>query len=543
MNVPTDSHESSSLRDYLHVIRRRKWVIALAVVVVPAAALAISYQQQHRYRATAEVLLSQQNLASSLTGIQNQVLQQSADRSAATQAELAATPTVAKRTLEATGLAGSRTPGQLLASSSVSAQANADLLDFHVTDPGPTVAAQLANEYARQYTIYRRELDTGAIVAARKEVEQRIAELEAAGNQKSALYASLVEKDQQLRTLETLQTSNASVVKKASGAAQVQPKPTRNAVLGLMLGLVLGLGLAFLREALDTKVRGAEGITHRLGLPLLGRLAQPPRGLRANNELVTLAEPHGVHAEAFRMLRTNLEFVNLERGARSIMITSAVQAEGKTTTVSNLAVTLARAGRHVLLVDLDLRRPYIDQFFDLTGHPGLTEVVLGHVDLEQAIVPVPLVALPKRSPSQNGGVRAAGLLEVVGAGPIPPDPGEYVSSAALGDVMNRLASRAEIMLIDAPPLLVVGDAMALSARIDAILVVTRLNVVRRPMLNEVKRALDGSLAPALGFVLTEAELDETYGYGYAYGYKPRGTENVFDLDRPAPSRVGADGRE
>jgi polysaccharide biosynthesis transport protein len=545
MNVPTDSHESTSLHDYLSVIRRRKWVIVLAVVVVLAAALVFSYHEQHKYRATAEVLLSQANLASSLSGIPDQTLQQQADRRAETQAKLAATPTVAMRTLKAAGLASSRTPGELLGSSTVSPQTGADLLDFRVTDSSRTLAARLANEYARQYTIYRRQLDTAAIVAARKALERRIAELELGGDKKSALYASLVEKDQQLRTLETLQTSNASVVRTASGAAQVQPRPARNAVLGLVLGLLLGLALAFLREALDTKVRGAEAITHRLGLPLLGRLAQPPRVLRANDRLVTLDEPNSVHAEAFRMLRTNLEFVNLERGARSLMVTSAVQGEGKSTTAANLAVTLARGGQHVLLVDLDLRRPYLDKFFDLDGRPGLTDVVLGHVPLERAIAPVPLVAPAKRNLRQNGAAQAGGLLEVLGSGPIPPNPGEYVSSSALGDVFSTLVSRASVIVIDAPPLLSVGDAMALSARVDAMLIVTRLNIIRRPMLNELKRALDASLAPALGFILAGAELDEAYGYGYGYEYgythKSHDDGNVFDLDDAVPPSASAGG--
>ncbi len=518
MRGSLNTHESSSLRGYLSVLRRGKWMIMLAVVVVPAAALGFSFLQQHKYQGTATVLLSQQNLASSLTGIQDFSAQQSAERQAQTQAQLAATPTVAARTLRSVGLDRSRTAADFLAASSVSTQVNADLLDFTVTDGSPSLAARLATAYAQAYSSYRLELDSAAIISARQGIGRRIAQLKLSGDRRSALYASLVDKDQQLRTLQVLQTANVSVVRTADTAVKVQPKPVRNVILGLILGLVLGLGLAFLRETLDTRVMSAEEISQRLGLPLLGRLAHRRRAPRNSDRLIMVAEPSGMYADAFRMLRANLEFVNLELGARTIMVTSAVQGEGKSTTAANLAVALARAGRHVVLVDLDLREPSLDKLFNLKGHPGLTQVVSGHAELETAIVTVALSAPSTGHPEQNEGVRQTGLLEVVGSGPIPPNPGEFIVSAELGEVLAELALRGSIMLVDTPPLLGVGDALALSARVDAVLLVTRLKVVRRPMLKELRRLLDGPLAPPLGFVLTGAELEEGYGHGYGYGY-------------------------
>ena len=142
-----------------------------------------------------------------------------------------------------------------------------------------------------------------------------------------------------------------------------------------MLGLMLGIGLAFARDALDTRVRSAAEIGDRLQTTLLARIAAPPRALRRRNRLVMIASPHSAQAEAFRMLRANLEFVNLDRGARSIMVTSALEKEGKSTTVANLAVALARAGKKVALVDLDLRRPAIATFFALPySLPGVTNI-------------------------------------------------------------------------------------------------------------------------------------------------------------------------
>ncbi|MCA1682723.1 MAG: P-loop NTPase [Actinobacteria bacterium] len=336
-----------------------------------------------------------------------------------------------------------------------------------------------------------------------------------------ATYASLVDKLEQLRTAEALQSPKALFAQEAGSAVQTQPKPKRNAVLGLGLGLILGIGLALLSHLLDTRVRSADDIRERLGLPLLARIPEPPRRLQAGNEVVMLADPDSMHSEAFRMLRTNLEFVNLERRARSIMLTSAVEQEGKSTTAVNLAVAFARAGHRVALVDLDLRRPMLARVFGLEGRPGLTDVVLGDATLERAIASIAVTPRSAGASAGGNGSRhgVAGILEVLPSGRLPPDPGELVASAALDGILASLSDRAELVLIDAPPLLHVGDAMALSAKVDAMVIVARLNVLRQPMLHEVRRLLDSSPATALGFVVTGAELEAGYGVPGYYAYQ------------------------
>ncbi|HKI92026.1 MAG TPA: GNVR domain-containing protein [Gaiellaceae bacterium] len=525
MGIGTEGAQAVTLRDYLNVARRRKWIIVQAVVLVPLAAIAFSLQQQTLYRASAQVLLSSQNLAAELTGTQTST--SAPDRVAQTQADLAGTPAVAALTLRrvpGTGL----TPAGFLGAASVSTATNADLLTFGVTNRDPALAQKLVDAYASAYTLYRRELDTSAIKRALTGVDKRIAQLARAHDTKSALYASLVERQQTLETMQALQTSNASVVKRADGAAQTQPKTKRNAILGLMLGLVLGLGLAFLRESLDTRVRSAEEIAERLGgLPLLARLPEPDRKLRAERRLVMLRNSSGPQAETFRMLRTNLEFATLGRDVRTIMITSAVEQEGKSTTIANLAIALARAGKRVVLVDLDLRRPFLDKFFDLGG-PGVTQVALGHATLERALVPLAVggsaVLAARPNGNGNGHGAVAGVLEVLPSGPIPPDPGEFVGSEALSAILATLRERADVVLIDAPPLLHVGDASTLSTKVDGIVLATRLNVVRRHMLHELHRQLATLPTPVLGFVLTGASEEAGYGYGYQYhpqAYEPR----------------------
>jgi succinoglycan biosynthesis transport protein ExoP len=519
------SAHAATLRDYLRVVRRRKWIILQAVVLVPAAAVVFSLHQEKLYQASAQVLLSSQNLAAQLTGTQSTGINLQPDRIAQTQADVARVPELAQRVLQR--VRGTYlTPQSFLDSSGVSTATNADILTFTVTNHSPWLARRLVDAYARAYTVYRRELDTASIHRALIGVNQRLQQLSKVGSTHSALYNSLAERQQTLLTMEALQTSNASVVKQADRVVQTQPKPVRNGILGFLLGAVLGVGLAFLWEALDTRVRNAQELGERLGgLPLLARIPAPDKKFKARNKLVMLEDPNGVHAETFRMLRTNLDFALLNRDVQTIMVTSAVQQEGKSTTIANLAVALARAGKRVVLVDLDLRRPFLDRFFHIDG-PGITQVALKHASLNQALKTIAIMDVPRgrRNGNGNGNGHGAikGVLQVLPAGPIPPDPGEFVATNALGGILEELRDGFDVVLIDAPPALAVGDAMTLSAKVDGLIVVTRVKTVRRQMMTELARLLGTVPADVLGFVLTGADSEEGHGegggYGYGYGY-------------------------
>jgi polysaccharide biosynthesis transport protein len=493
--------------------------VLLTTALVTAAAYFVSERQEKLYEASADVFLGTQNLGAVLTNAP----QPSVDpvRAAQTQAELARVPDVARRAL-AGAKVSNRTPAELLQESSVSASPDSDLLTFTVTDRDPETATRLATAYARAYTSYRRELDTAALVRARREVERRLAELKADRAVGSAAYANILDKDQQLRTMELLQASNVLLSRSADSAAQVQPKPIRNAILGGVLGLALGIGLAFLRDALNTRVRTGAEVESRLGMPLLGRIPEPPRRWRPGKRLIMLAHPHTPAAEAFRVLATNLDFVNLDRGARTIMVTSARRGEGKSTTVANLAVAFARGGRRVALVDLDLRRPTIATFFSLKGRPGLTEVALGHTGLDEAVAKIGVLDDSELNLRAGNG-SLDGMLHVLPSGPLPPNPPEFLSHHGLSEVLDQVTERADLVLIDATPLLDLSDAMALAARVDAVLVVARMDNLRRPVLDEMSRVLSGVPVVKLGFVLTGTKADGGYGYdGYGYGYSGSG---------------------
>ncbi len=516
----------TSVREYVDVLRRRRIILALTIVLVPLATYLFSISQDERYAASSDVLLRSQDLAASLTNITN-LGGDDPERLMTTRAQLARLPVVAERTLEAAGI-DDRTPQEFLDQSEVNTADDSDILELVVTDAVPEDAIKLATAYAQEYSAFLQELDTKELREARIEVQAQLEQLGPPGAQPSATYQTLVDDLSQLRALETLQTGNAEVVRVPTDATQVQPRPVRNAVLGLGLGLVLAIAFAFLAEALDTRVRSDEEIAGALGLPLLGRLSRPSRRLQSQNQLVMLADASSPDAEAFRLLRTNLQFVNADTMARRILVTSAVGSEGKSTTAANLSIALARAGARVVLVDFDLRRPAVERFFGLRGQAGVTDVAVGRASLEDVAVRVPLgdargpgtetaprartatrgtrTATNGRSPSESGSLR------VIPRGFPPPNPGEFAGRSRLEELLDDLAADADIVVVDGPPMLQLGDALLFSSYVDALLVVTRLDLVKRKTLRELRRLLDAAPTRALGVVVTGAPRSESYMY-------------------------------
>ena len=507
--------DESVFRDWVAMLVRQRLIVIAAIVVVPVIALVVSHQQQALYESTATVLVNEQSQTGVALDLNSQITSPP-DRYAATQAALARVGTVAQLAVNAAGVPG-KTAGELLASSTVTANPAADLLSFSVTDPVPAAAETLATAYAHAYTTYRRGLDVQALTAAITDVQRRLATLSAAGQGSSPLFRQLTRNERDLEALQTVRSagSSAIVVGPAGSATQVQPKTVRNVALGVLIGIALGVALAFLREALDTRVRSADEVRDRLGLPLLGHVPPPDPHLTGTG-LAALSEPAGADAEAFRMLRTSLDITRLQHGVASIVITSTTQGEGKSTTAANLAVTLARAGRHVILLDLDLRQPGVDRFFDLGGRPGLTSVAVGDATMADALNVVDV--------HSDSMVADSGILEVVKVGTAPPDPGEFLSSRFVTDAVRALAKRCDVLLIDSPPMLAVGDAMAIATAADGVVIVTELNAIRRVTLAETRRILETCPAQKLGFIATGS--DGAPGYSYGYGYRSNGRNDA-----------------
>jgi Mrp family chromosome partitioning ATPase/capsular polysaccharide biosynthesis protein len=437
--------------------------------------------------------------------------------------------------------------------SKISPDAETDIVHFSVSGPTKNIATWMANGYAVAFAqnsvdterakieaaekpyLSKRATYTGNMARLRTEITQRqnlgldASDLQALYAVNSSSLESVTGLIQNLETQMATLPGASQLANPASKAAQTAPTTKRNLAAGGAIGLVIGLGLIFLLEALDRKVRSSEEVSEELGLGLLARIPAPSRKLRKKDDIALMVDTGGNHAEAYRKLRVALDFANLQARARVIMVTSAVEQEGKSTTIANLAVALAQVGRRVALVDLDLRRPYLNRFFDLEQVPGVTDVALGHLTLADAIHKI---AVTPRTSSANGSLDAArtngngshkpgqveGVLDVLAAGSQPPDPVAFLESEAMGDIIAQLRERYDIVLIDAPPVLPVSDAMAISARVDGLVIVTRLEVVQKPMLRELRRELDGAHVARLGLVLTGADSDSDYGAGYGYGY-------------------------
>jgi non-specific protein-tyrosine kinase len=272
--------------------------------------------------------------------------------------------------------------------------------------------------------------------------------------------------------------------------------------LGVLIGIVVGVAGAVLRETLDNTVKTPDDVQRATEHPAIGIIAFDPDA--KTHPLIVTQHPHSRRAEAFRQLRTNLQFVDIDTELKSIVVTSSVPNEGKTTTVANLAITLAQTGSKVLLIEADLRRPRLAQYLGLDGSVGLTSVLVGATSALEA--------------TQRWGESG---LSVLASGPLPPNPSELLSSNAMRQLIKRLEARFDLILIDAPPLLPVTDAAVLSAVTSGALLIARHGSTKREQLARSAEALiDGVGARILGTVInmTPKRGPDAYYYGYAYSY-------------------------
>jgi succinoglycan biosynthesis transport protein ExoP len=288
-------------------------------------------------------------------------------------------------------------------------------------------------------------------------------------------------------------TSTADAVAPTS---PISPNKALNLALGTMVGLILGLLAAFLRAVTDTKIRSARDIAQITDAPLLAAIASTSKQDR--NRLVDASDARSARGEAFRLLRTNLQFLDSAKESRSFVLTSANQGEGKTTTVSNLAVTIADTDTRVVLIDADLRRPQVHRQFGIDGSVGLTDVLIGSVALDDAL-------------QQWGG----GDLAILPAGTIPPNPSELLQSADMIQLLDLLGTRFDIILLDTPPVVPVADAAILAARSSGAIMVVAEGRTRRHQLEKAVTQLEQVHGRLFGVVsnFERRNAKTTYGYG------------------------------
>jgi Mrp family chromosome partitioning ATPase/capsular polysaccharide biosynthesis protein len=517
--------QGMALRDYAQVIVRRLWLIVLIVVVAIGAAFFYSSRQTKMYEATAKIMYAPQlNAANALTG-QSAVDpygQQNAMESVATAIS---SPVLQQRTA---GLVAKQAPA--LATFKLTAQVESTsttnlvntVVDINATSSAPKIAQIAANAYAAAFIAWRKQVETGQINSGLAALQGQMAAFKTAVAKQSSNYLLLVQSAQSLEVRKATATGDFSVVAPASlPAAPYAPKPLRSAILGLAVGLFVAIGLAFLLEQFDTRLRGHDEVARILGRPIIGRI--PPIRQSADKQpVVTLSDPGGHVAEAFRVLRGNLDFLALDSDVHSLAVTSSQQGEGKSVTTCNLAVAAALAGRRVILLEGDLRRPRIQEYLGLQNERGLSTVVTGTHKPMEALQRVDIKALDEA----HGGVPGDGVdrppgLYVLTQGPKVPNPGEIVASRTFAHLIEAYQRHADLVIIDTPAFLAVGDAAAIAGAVDGLVFVVDPSRVKRPVLQAAAEQLQNLPTRLLGVVVLQHQGRSTsYSYGYGYGSGP-----------------------
>jgi capsular exopolysaccharide synthesis family protein len=524
------------LREYLAILRYRKWTILLTTALVVASALFFSLRQTPVYESETRVLVRPSAPA---PGVAPTPVNLDTERALVDSAAVAS--------LVRKDLGIGVSVGELLRNLEVTVETNTEILAIRYADPDPLRAQGLAQGFAEGYISFRRQQaqevfqsqasviqdQIGSVERQIADVERRIDATEDADEQnefsaqRDSLIARLGVLQQQMETLRTstaTQGTGGEIVQPAAiPSSPARPDYLRNGLLALAVGLVLGVGLAFLRERLDERLASREELEAQIGAPVLATIprAKDGRSRRdraARADLVSLTAPTSAPAEAYRTLRTNVQFLARNGDLRVIGVVSPAAGEGKTTTAANLAASLGRAGKRVVVVSADLRKPRLHQCFDVPTEPGVTNV-LGGADLTTSIL---------RPRVDN--------VRVLASGPLPNNPAELMGSEEMERLIEQLRGFADVVILDTPPLLAVSDGVSLASRCDGVLMVADARSTARGALAHAREQLEQVGATIVGGVLNNFDASRArysshyHGYYYA-SYRPKEGRNA----RPRPA--------
>lgn len=508
------STERSALINAVRVIRERWWLIAISAVICFAVMLALSLRAQKQYTAIASVLVKPSNLPAVIAPSQSQPTDpntlarlQSDDVSLVTSSTIAA---AVKQTLHS-----QESVGDLKSQVDATADSTNDLIDVSVTDPDPAQATLKANAFASALVDYSTATAQQQLVAGQAKLQNELAALPAGSPSRTALQQGL----EQVIALEAVTNGGIQIVQRASTpTTPSSPRVKRNAVIGLVAGILLGLGLAFLLDLFDRRIKSPEVLERLYGLPAIATI--PLR-----RKLPGEREPH-VDLEPFRILRDALGFISLRERPRVILVTSAVSGEGKTSVAGGLARAMAAAGRSAVLIEGDVHRPALKQQLGITsnGRGLMNALVEGGKALE-------LVQSTPALPS----------LSVLSSGPFTPNSAELLRLPAMNQVLEDLSDGFDFVVIDGPPLLPVADAQVLlqNRAIDVVLVVARPYLTTREHIRGARAILKRHPDKGFGLVINAAR-ERPGGY---YDYRRRRDDELVlepDVlaDASAPPRDG-----
>jgi tyrosine-protein kinase len=520
------------LRRQLSLLRAWLWLLLLCAVLAGGTAYLGSRALPKSYEARATLMVGQ-SLESADTDY-NQIL--ASQRLSQTYAAIVTTRPLLQRAVERLG--ADQELGQIAGAARAEAPRESTLVRITVRHERPGIASAFANALAKELVI-----EATALQGRERDVQQFAeAELRATQAQIRATRAEIdsltliatrtPDQESQLRAAQDRlirqQATYGSLLAYSSGSAAnllkivepavppgqpAAPQPLLNAMLAAILGLVVAIGLVFLFEHIDASVKTPDDVEELTGLPTLGAIARMQGDDRRSPiyRLAALLYPRSGIAEAFRTLRTNIEFTSLDAPLRTIVVTSSIPSEGKTTVASNLAVVFAQAGHRTLLVDADLRKPGVHELFDLRNDRGLTDLLRSE-DLS-------IDAVAQSVEQVN--------LRVIATGALPPNPAELIRSHRMEALIERLKGEADLVIFDSPPLQAVTDAALLAAEVDGTLFVIRAGTTHRNLVKQAREALQRVGAPVLGVTLNrlpDRVRNQYYyqSYGQYYGDAERG---------------------
>jgi len=509
---PENSSQGLGLEYTLSVLRRRAPLIVLCVVLVAASAYVFSERQTKRYTATAALVFDNNQLNQQVAGLAavNNNTQQSQQ---STNLKLVELGNTASRT--ASLLGRGLTEHQVKEDLDVSAAGESNVVNVSATATSPVVAADIANTYANQFVSGQQSANHKYFGSALALVNKQLAAL-SPSQRLGPEGLALQDRAQSLEILAELQSASVQLAQAATvPSAPSAPKVTRNTIVGGLVGLLLGLGLAFLLERLDRRIKEPDDLGRILELPVLATIPDNAAYSRHNSprrdKRPTPLPPGEV--EVFRMLRARLRYFNVDRDLRLILVTSAASADGKTTVVQNLAEVAASMGGRVLIIEADLRRPSLAARLRLHQSPGLSEVLINASIVDETIQEASMIAT-------SGPANRAGTFAVLTAGSPPPNPTELIESRAMKRILEWAVTKHDLVLIDTPPLSVVPDAIPLLRLVDGVVIVSRLGKSTRDEARRMRDELTSLGAPMLGVVANGLKTRDAPSYRYDYYYTP-----------------------
>ena len=519
--MPSDERQLD-LRDYLRIVWRRRWLVLLCVVTLPTAVYTLSARADKIYQAAVTLQVQPQTVDTSLFPTDAQP-QGQPGRALAAAARLVKTPVAAEEAAKRLEDPPANPRRSLLPRITVETEPIADFVTIAATHGNPARAAAIANAFAEALIQLRRRDATEQITSAITEIRRAIDDLR---RDDTAGREQLSEQLQRLRALRAAQGRNARIIERAAAAtAPIAPRPLRNALVALLLALALAAGLVFVLERLNRRIADTHELRRITGLPLL---ATVPRSAFTDGA----GEGHAL--EAFQTLRANLGYLNVDGPLKSVLISSALEKEGKTTVAVNLALAMARANKNVVLIDADLRRATVGERLGLARSPGLEAVLAAEVALPKALQEVEV---------------AAGRLRVLPGLPVELSS-ELIASTRMRRLLETLSGSVDVIVIDSTPLLPVGDAIPLLDLVDGVIMVARIGQTDRDALKRAIEIVGAGSGDLVGVVATGTEPAESYG---GYGYRPDPTRMPppaskgradLEVDRKARrlfGRNGADG--